>query len=294
MPAGPVVEPVRGAERALRQREGAEVGELHLVQRHDRVRRAVEALDPPGLERAGLAAVGLLVVLLGHQQDVAVGERRRAPFGGTPWRSGRKELCRMKSFQPGYVGSSPFPPRPVVVTSLGCARVGDAPHRGAVEAGVRAEAGGVEVPLVPGGRAGERLHAGGRRVGVDLDGVVEVAQVEDREPPGAVVTGGVGVACSWSAARRRRCGCSSSPGARPRDARVGGVGDVDDDQLAAADVDVLDVAGLRPARGRCRPGRSVRTCRRRTARSPQFIASFSNCSDGSTPVSAGRVGGDTS
>ena len=71
----------------------------------------------------------------------------------------------MKSFQPGYAGSSPWPARPVVVTSRGCARVAGVPHRGAVPAGVGAEAGVVEVPLVPGRGRGRRLHArlAGRR-----------------------------------------------------------------------------------------------------------------------------------
>ena len=46
-----------------------------------------------------------------------------ASEGAAPLRKalafGRWELCRMKSFQPGYFGSSPCPARPVVVTSLG-------------------------------------------------------------------------------------------------------------------------------------------------------------------------------
>jgi hypothetical protein len=109
---------------------------------------------------------------------------------------------------------------------------------------VGAEAGVVEVPLVAGGRAHEALHAGGRRIGVELHGTVEVAQVEDREPARAVVARAVGVAAvgSYDAgqgvrARGARC-ATGDPGLRR-------VGHVHDHQLAAADVRVLDVARAR-------------------------------------------------
>ena len=139
-----------------------------------------------------------------------------------------------------------------VVTTPRCAgrrhqsrvhRVADVEDRGAVEAGVGPEAGGVEVPLVAGGRRGERLGAGLGRVGVDLDRVLEVGQVEDREGVGAVVTGRVGVAAvgrgdAGDRVRARR------PRGTPGDVGVGRVGDVHDDQLVAASgVDVLDVVG---------------------------------------------------
>ena len=169
-----------------------------------------------------------------------------ASEGAAPLRKalalGRWELCRMKSFQPGYFGSSPLPGEAGGGDQLGRPRVGGAPHGGALEPGVRAEAGVVEVPLVPGGGAGEALDAGGLRVGVDLDGLVEVAQVEDRELPGAVVAGGVGVGAVGLLHAGDGVGARRARGAAG-DARVGRVGDVDDHQLAAAGVGVLDVAG---------------------------------------------------
>ena len=169
-----------------------------------------------------------------------------ASEGAAPLRKalalGRWELCRMKSFQPGYFGSSPLPGEAGGGDQLGRPRVGGAPHGGALEPGVRAEAGVVEVPLVPGGGAGEALHAGGVRVGVDLDGLVEVPQVEDRELAGAVVTGGVGVGAvgllhAGDGVGARRAGRAAG---HPRLRRVG---HVHDHQLATTRVGVLDVAG---------------------------------------------------
>ena len=77
------------------------------------------------------------------------------------------------------------------------------------------------------------------------------------------------------------------------DPRVRRVGDVDDHQLAATGVDVLDVAGRGLHQVDADQGEAAYLAVGVGAL-PQFIASFSNCSDGSTPVSAGRVGDETS
>ena len=129
------------------------------------------------------------------------------------------------------------------MTSFGARGLRRAPHRGAVEPGVRAEAGVVEVPLVAGGRALEALHA-------------RPSSGRSRPRRGGRGRAGrrsrSGRCCRRPPSRRR---CSSvcwtqatvcvlvEPGARPAMRRVGRVGHVDDHQLAAADVDVLDVAG---------------------------------------------------
>ena len=252
--AGVVVEPVGGAERPHRHGEGAEVRQLELGQWHDRAVGAVELLDVPRLERAGGRAVRVLVVLLGHQQDVPVGQRggRVGPEG---LRVGSEAVVVDEVVEVVHRALTSGVTRGTRVGDL------DRVQRIAYVEDVRPSrprvggvAGVVHVPLVPApahGIGAEGLGPLRRRVAVHLDGTVEVGEVEDGEaaPAGhlGVVAGGVGVAAVGAVDAGHRVGAGRRRDPRPYVGR-GRVGDVDHDELVVAThgiVDVLEVVGRR-------------------------------------------------
>ena len=92
---------------------------------------------------------------------------------------------------------------------------------------------GLAKPCTPGGGSGRSRPR---------PGLSRLRRSKIENLPLLSLAGGVGVGAVGLRARRRRCGCWWSPGARPAIARLGRVGDVDDHQLAATGVGVLDVA----------------------------------------------------
>ena len=246
---------MRRAERARRQGQAAaELGRhVRPVERRNgagsrgvgctaAVGVAVQILDPPGLHTSGPLAQDLValveVVLLGDEKNVAV------PHAGS---RARPELVAVRA--EGVVEDEVVPPGrdSILVGRIdrhGVDRVTDVEHLGTTGTGVPAITGPVEVPLVPGtaGECGVRARSGRGMGARDCRGV-EVGQVDDREL--AIVTGAVGVVAIPFVDARHRVGAVPD-GDTGTHVGVRRVGDIDDEKLTAANVDVLDVgaAGL--------------------------------------------------
>ena len=197
----------------------------------------------------------------------------------------------MKSFQPAYLGSVPRPAAPVVVISSRVPRPRHVPHRRPAEPGVGADAGGVEVPLVPavGDENGCTPAVAGSLSTSTGRSRLRRSKIEKRP---VAVAGRVGVAAVGLVDAGDGVGAGGARRAGPDD-RAGRVGDVDDPQLAAADVDVLGLGRGWPRQRRPRPARTA-GCRAPVRRSPQFMASFSNRAWGRMPTSVGSVASETS
>ncbi len=210
-----------------------------------------------------MRAVGLLVVLLGHQQHVAVGEGRLAPRLEVVGVGTERVVVDEVVVALVRSGRVPRPARPGRGDQARLAGVRGVPHGRAAAAGVGADAGGVEVPLVAGGRAsGTAGRPSVARVAVDLPRPLEVAQVEDREAAVAVA-GGVGVPAVGLVDAGDGVGAGRAGRACRRSSGAAGSVTSTTPSSPPPDVDVLGLGRARPGTGRPRPGRSA-GCRRGT------------------------------